>query len=326
MVHNIILFDALGYSHSFNLIDRLFKKSLVLKYMNDQFRLSRSIVCIFFFCHVILHTSNAQNVEKATKIKLTNDELSVIVDLVGGRITSFSNGYYEVLTDTLIDSENYGSTLWIAPQSIWGWPPITTFGKDVYHIASHTTHQLVINSNNDKHYHYQVNKSFQLNFDHLEITYVVINTADENQSVAAWEVSRVNKGGWFFCQANSFNKKAFDVVPFTQIGDIITYDDRQKSGKRLQSLIDGKGWLAYYEKSWIFLKEFDDVAAKYFAPGESDIIVYYDDRSAYIELENQSQYTTLSPGDSLSYRVKWRIIQAGSGKSTNELVDLIKIL
>ena len=49
---------------------------------------------------------------------------------------------------------------------------------------------------------------------------------------------------------------------------------------------------------------YTDISSSQFAPGESEIEVY--GGSGYYELENQGAYTSIAPGEWLSWSVTWR--------------------
>ncbi len=66
-----------------------------------------------------------------------------------------------------------------------------------------------------------------------------------------------------------------------------------------------EGWLTHANKGVLFVKQFCELGTDQEAPGEAEIEIYANKDRTYIELENQGPYTTLSPGESIGWIVKW---------------------
>lgn len=63
--------------------------------------------------------------------------LSVTVESQrGGRITAFAWDGATVLQGPDVDPQNYGSTLWVSPQSRWGWPPSASIDRSPYRVIA----------------------------------------------------------------------------------------------------------------------------------------------------------------------------------------------
>ncbi|MGC9345068.1 MAG: hypothetical protein ACP5E3_20350, partial [Bacteroidales bacterium] len=65
------------------------------------------------------------------------------------------------------------------------------------------------------------------------------------------------------------------------------------------------GWIAYVLDSILFVKSYTDVDYSNFAPGEQEIEIYVKPDLPYIEIEVQSSYTFLQPGENLRWTVYW---------------------
>ena len=83
---------------------------------------------------------------------------------------------------------------------------------------------------------------------------------------------------------------------------------------------DGKGWLAYLnqEKGLLLVKQFEDLDKSQPAPDEAEIQVYVNRGKTYIELESQGAYTTLQPGEELSWTVSWYLQPCKDASSAAE--------
>ncbi len=90
-------------------------------------------------------------------------------------------------------------------------------------------------------------------------------------------------------------------------------DDSDPAGQKF--ICDGaEGWSAHVNSDLkLFVKKFDDAAATSNAPGEKEIELYYSGPTGYIELENQSAYTNIAVGDSVSWTMKWYLRNLPSG-------------
>ena len=89
---------------------------------------------------------------------------------------------------------------------------------------------------------------------------------------------------------------------------------------------DGKGWLAYLSDGLALVKLFDDLTPTQPAPGEAEIQVYVNRGKTYIEIESQGAYTTLQPGEQLSWTVKWKLAPIDDTAPSKKLAKAIKKL
>ena len=102
-------------------------------------------------------------------------------------------------------------------------------------------------------------------------------------------------------------------------------EQKVKKGDPIEVNADGKGWLAYLnkEKGLLLVKQFVDLVAGQPAPDEAEIQVYVNRGKTYIELESQGAYTTLQPGEELSWTVRW-YLQPSTPASSDALVQQVK--
>ena len=87
---------------------------------------------------------------------------------------------------------------------------------------------------------------------------------------------------------------------------------------------DGKGWLAYCANGLLLIKQFEDLTPSQPAPNEAEIQVYVNRGKSYIELESQGAYTTLKPGEQLSWTVKWNLLPVTESQPSAKLMKRIK--
>lgn len=228
----------------------------------------------------------------------------------GARIVSLKYYGRELLSTYAANEENFGSTLWTSPQSDWQWPPIATFDIMPYSMNVVGT-QIQYYSKPDKKSGLQVGKYFKINpsDSSFNITYVIKNTSESDKSVAPWEVTRRVAGGISFFPAgpDSAIMKKSDLPGVSVKNGIVWFEydpDKITSSTKLYALAS-EGWLANVKDSVLFLKTFTDLSDIQLPPGQGEIEIYADKGKKYIELENQGEYVSLFPGDSLIYTMKW---------------------
>jgi hypothetical protein len=251
----------------------------------------------------------------------------------GARIVSLKYHGMELLSPYQVNEENFGSTFWTSPQSDWGWPPIATLDKRAYSMNLNET-ELQFYSSPDKKSGFQVGKYFKLGKadSSFLITYIIKNTSDEEKPVGPWEITRRIAGGISFFPASSDTsvmKKS--TLPGVTVKDNIVwfrYDSSKIVADSKLFAYASEGWLANVKDSILFLKSFSDIPDSQVPPTQGEIEIYANKEKQYVELENHGEYTSLLPGDSLTYNMKWVIktIPAGVDKTVGSpsLVDWVR--
>jgi hypothetical protein len=251
----------------------------------------------------------------------------------GARISSFKIDGAEIITGSAYAGDYlWGATLWQSPQSEWNWPPSVALDQDPY-TGGIVGNQIVLRSNIDETYSHLVFKkefSADLSDSSITILYTMINEGITAHSYSAWEVSRVPSGGISFFPKGDGDIEGAFAGQAELINDVVWYeqDDSDPVGQKF--FCDGtEGWTAHVnDNSNVFVKKFEDVAIANSAPGEKEVELYYSGPGNYIELENQSIYSNIAVGDSVSWTMKWYLrnlpsdIQAETGNM--ELVNYVR--
>jgi hypothetical protein len=225
----------------------------------------------------------------------------------GGRIISFRLGSSEMLTRQ-DEHENFGSTMWTAPQSDWGWPPFDVLDKCEYRVDT-TDGILRMTSEPDSLSGFQFEKTWQAsgsNF--IRVEYTICNISSKPLKVGAWEVSRVPCGGIALFPDGGSGK-----LPGSNLKPGIIKDGVKwiSSGKNPipdhQKLFSTarEGWLAYALNGILFVKKFPDTVPENYSPQQGEVEIYINKDKTYTELENQGEYCLLKPRESLNYTVVW---------------------
>ena len=235
----------------------------------------------------------------------------------GGRISSFKIEEEEFLSGVNANADNWGSTFWTSPQSAWGWPPSDEIDKNAY-TAKLKDNCFVLTSAKDEKLGYVVSKEFYGNLTDtsLVVKYTITNNAAVPQALAPWEITRVAPHGLSYFPSGKKTKKG-DLTPLTEDSKGITWFsyNGDKIPPGVPKLIsDGsEGWFAQVNRGIILLKKFEDVPAEKMAPEEGEIELYANPDKSYIEIEQQGEYTTLIPGQSLTWEVKWYLRKLPKG-------------
>ena len=66
-----------------------------------------------------------------------------------------------------------------------------------------------------------------------------------------------------------------------------------------------EGWLAHQTNSLLFIKRYPDISYEQEAPGETEVELYIHKNRTYMELEIQGEYVSLSPKDTIVWKVCW---------------------
>ena len=255
-------------------------------------------------------SASAQTITEAEgKYTIAVGQTTMTIDATrGGKILSYKLGDAEVLNQGRMPN-SFGSTFWTSPQSEWNWPPVAEYDSKPFQ-AEIVGDKLVLTGEKSR-FGYSVRKEFTAvpKKGAISITYTIVNESDETRQVAPWEISRVpNDGVLFFVApavepANNMTGLPFE---FTQ-GAAWYVMDEARENRKINA--DGRGWLAYCAKGLLFVKNFQDLKAGQAAPAEAEIQAYANPGKTFVEIEEQGAYTTLAPGASVSWTVRWSVVQ-----------------
>ena len=140
------------------------------------------------------------------------------------------------------------------------------------------------------------------------VNYTITNESGETRKVAPWEITRVQNGdGLIFFDADVAKITPPNLMDFKEEYGAAWYQpDVTNQNRKINA--DGKGWLAYATNGLLLVKKFQDLEPSQPAPNEAEIQVYVNRGKAHIELESQGAYTTLEPGKSLTWTVRWYLV------------------
>jgi len=242
------------------------------------------------------------------KYSIQMNDLTMTIDSKGGKILSFKYKDAEVISQIRFP-EAFGSTFWTSPQKEWNWPPVPEYDKQPYTVEVKGA-SLVMKSNVSPRLKYSITKEFvpDAKENAIIINYTITNESDETRKVAPWEVTRVQNGdGLIFFDADVAKITPPNLMDFKEEYGAAWYQpDVTNQNRKINA--DGKGWLAYATNGLLLVKKFQDLEPSQPAPNEAEIQVYVNRGKAHIELESQGAYTTLEPGKSLTWTVRWYLV------------------
>ena len=134
------------------------------------------------------------------KYIIKNGEVTMTIDVNGGKIMSYKYGDAEVISQTRFPN-SFGSTFWTSPQKEWNWPPVPEFDRNPYTVENGD--KFVMTSQVSEKLKYRVTKTFTPNKkdQSITVTYTIKNESDETRKVAPWEITRVPNDGIIFFDA-----------------------------------------------------------------------------------------------------------------------------
>ena len=264
------------------------------------------------------------NTLENNRFSISNGDVTLTVDAArGAKILSFQYQGKEVLSQSQRPNA-FGSTFWTSPQSEWNWPPVPEYDSRPY-TAEQKNGALVLTGQTSEKYKYHITKEFRADPSDgaIVVTYSITNDASVERSVAPWEISRVDNGGVIFFDAPQQSITPAGLMPFTfEYGATWYTCDEARANRKINA--DGNGWYAYAHDGLLFIKKFPDIAPTQPAPKEAEIQVYVNMGKTYIELEAQGAYTSLKPGESLSWTSRWYLLPQDAGETPS--AELMKIV
>jgi hypothetical protein len=250
----------------------------------------------------------------------------------GGRISSLKLGDKEIMfvNRDYSDGILWGSTLWPSPQSVWNWPPSAVLDSEPYS-GGISGNNVILTSDIDGNSNLRFKKTFYASQQDTSVTilYTLINEGQDTENDAAWEVTRVPSGGMSFFPAGEGSVTGGFANYVEKINNVSWYEYENSDAGGDKFFSDGSnGWFAHVnDDSILFIKQFDNVHHDSVAPGENEIELWLNGDHAYIELENQSKYYSIEPGNSVEYEVKWYLRKIPEdieiSKGSTELVNYI---
>ncbi len=273
-------------------------------------------------------------------------ELSDNVDTVlfectaerGGLITKFAlNGENILAEEESVSSQNgFGSTFWVAPQTVWDWPPLDALNTDAATSAVDAdTGTITLTTSADTEFNFQVVKKFSPDLEHFAVAleYTIVNTGEEPIQFAPWEISRVLPGGITFFPTGSEVDEVVGMKPLTIVDEegVSWFDHREAlTNGDYKYIADGSGgYLAHATQTMLFVKSFEDQPASVKPPGQGEIQLYVKG-GMYQEVEQMGAYEEIPVGGEASWKVRWTLQKLPSDAAfdvgAGALVDLAEDL
>lgn len=237
-----------------------------------------------------------------------------IMPKIGARVSSLKYDDHEMLV-TIADLDkvtDWGTVFWSSPQSEWSWPPIDTLDNKPYTLGSNED-RLVLTSGIDKKTGYQFTKTYiPIGDDRINVTYRITNHSEQEKNVAPLEVTRLPPSGDLFYPRGDTDPISGIFYPLdVQNIDELTwyhYDAKKIRTDHHKVMQDGKeGWVAYVDKGYLLVKEFEDNPPAAIAPGEREIELFTHVEHIFIEMKQQGASVALAPGEHLEWKVIWHV-------------------
>lgn len=258
----------------------------------------------------------AGEVFRVNSISLESGNVCLQVDPTrGARISSLKFNEKELLfsaSQAQANNNNWGSTFWLSPQSLWGWPPVAAHDSEPYAVLSFTDRSVTLQSQAGSGA--QITKHIVLSDqpnNRIDLRYTLLAEKDFPE-VAAWEITRVPLDGLaFFPVSGEFIEVPMGNMDYTLDRENIVWQTFTPAA----GLPEGKliahgreGWLAWVSQGLLYIKRYAPMSRQDIATGEGDIEIYVSDKLPYAELEVQSAARSLKKGERLQWQVNWFIM------------------
>jgi hypothetical protein len=228
----------------------------------------------------------------------------------GGRIIEYSFDGRNVLFEC-DDDDKRGSTFWTSPQAAWSWPPPPEIDREPYEVRRADSSGVSLASRPSGALGVSVEKALTMARDGtVTIDYRIGNASSESLAAAPWEVTRVRRSGTsFFPRGVSVHASPrFPPPSHSESDGLVWLEHSTNDGHDRKLHADGPGgWLAHTDDGLLFVKTFESILPEAQAAGESMVEIFVSGSVPYVELEEQGAYERLEPGQSLSWRVVWRL-------------------
>ncbi len=284
----------------------------------------KKVICLLQLLLLPLACIEAR-AENEEPLVVSVGDVSMSIDAQrGGKIMSLKYKEQEVISQ-LRWPESFGSTFWTSPQKEWNWPPVPEFDKQPYTVEQHDG-RIMLTSQKSERLGFRIGKEFAVDekTGSIVITYSITNESDDVRQVAPWEITRVPNEGIIFFDAPVEAIAPQGLMDFKAGHGVAWYQTDEAPANRKVNA-DGKGWLAYANNGLLLVKTFDDLQTGQPAPDEAEVQVYVNRGKTYIELESQGAYTTLQPGEKLSWTVGWHLLPfSGEAQPSEALVKKVK--
>lgn len=266
-------------------------------------------------------------------LQLTRGDLALTVDSsVGGRIASLRFQGQEILFPKghAAASNNWGSTFWLSPQSLWGWPPIEAHDSQPYRVLTFEEDSVVLQSAASAEASITKRVSL-LGEREVSLDYEILAEQDFTQ-VAPWEVTRVPMSGLVFYPVTRDSVEVvMGSVQYSVDANDLVWLDLDSNSLPPEGKVNAngsEGWLAWVDDQRLYLKVFEPVARQLQAQGEGDIEIYLSGVAPYMELEVQGAAQALKAGEALQWQVRWLIADLPAeldvSLGSRELVDFVR--
>jgi len=241
----------------------------------------------------------------------------------GARITELSIGGVNILSGPEINNQNFGSTFWPSPQSLWNWPPVKAFDSAQYTGGTDPATHLVRLASDpaalpmvEGYPKLRISKTFAPlpEKNAVDVTYEIANTGTTGApavTTAPWQITRVRGvGGLTFFAKGPGPVKAAEGLPLVEQAGLLWFPFAPAGGDA-KSFADAHGWVAHVTASRLLLvMRFEDIAASDSPSGESELELYTGLASKvgdYLEIEPQGKQKTLAAGESLTWTVRFLV-------------------
>lgn len=297
------------------------------------------VLLISLFCTQLFAKVTVQKVIYrgwADSYKLSSGEYSLtVVPEIGGRIMEYSFGGKNVIWEDPVeygmiypitnDWHNYGgSKTWVAPQTLWGWPPdpMLDYGKANVEILKNAKGLPVIKITGAPSLKLGLLVTREVSLDetgNVQLKQQIHNISGKSIKYSVWDVTYMRTPGFVTFPIKQKSKFQNGIAYFT---------DESKTSRQFvlrdglcivnymaeQGLIGSDtdtSWMTWFQNDLAYIKTFDPMKTGVDYPNGGCTVQVFtsDSKSGYLEMEVFGPVTDVKPGEHLELSEQWQIRQ-----------------
>lgn len=271
-------------------------------------------------------------------LEMTRGDDTLLFEAVAdsaGLITTFALNGENILARDMSVANAEGSTFWLAPQSIWGWPPPEEIYTAPFSVAvDEATNTIEMTSQTVASLGVSVIKRFSPDLERFAVNleYVIVDEGS-TAALAPWEISRVRPGGLtFFPTGTGVEPETeMDALRISEAAGATWMDHTRdyEAGNYRYKADGARGWLAHTNGDLLFVKAFADEPFESRPDGQAEIQLYVNG-GLYEEVEMMGAQETIPSGGETAWNVTWYLHPFPEGAAfelgNQPLVDYVDTL
>jgi hypothetical protein len=226
----------------------------------------------------------------------------------------------------------FGHIIWLGPQSdFWNqqdvfpelhgnaWPPDPSLVYGSCRILEQTPDKLVLEGPGSPYTGIRLTKTYQLKESGVEMEVIATNISERTLKWDIWSNTRVPTCFPFLVPVENSDHARIDtgdpeLIAWSADSGYFSFDltPGETPAKAKAYVTASKPWIAAFSGDTVFLKSFDSVDPAQVHPEQALVEIYYNKTAekgaGFLELEAHGPYTSLKPGESMTFHETWTLL------------------